>query len=49
MSTYVVKLHKGNLSETVIILADAAFAAQQEALSKFPTYKITSILKKKED
>lgn len=48
-STYVVKLHRGNLSETVIVSANMAYEAGEEALKQFPTYKITSILKKKED
>ena len=48
-STYVVKLHNGNLSETVIVSADTAYNAGEIAQRQFPTYKITSILKKKED
>jgi len=48
-STYVVRLHSRDSSETVIVSADTAYLAGEIALKRFPTYKITSILKKKEN
>lgn len=41
--TYEIKLHKGAVIETVVIQAETAYDAQQQALKRFPTYKTDSI------